>query len=411
MMEGSMMPVYYYWPYRNVVLINPVYPWYYYNLNPLLVKVLGAEKAMRYHQVPTSFNDLEHFRMPMITNNNISYKNEIINIDNDSEVDIPERSYHFKGSISEDHKEVIKEKVYHQPSHYDKSYMEISQLQYDERTEDILKLRILLPNKQKTDKNRTFSECSEEEQKDIKIEIKHQDLSINLENTNEQLVQINNTEKLKIFGQEQEQSNQLKSEQDYEEVNEQEEEKIEEIKNNEESSLNDISPERSIHMSVSKRSSDIPYAPKPKIELREYICSVIVSKLDRQIKVDSGVLLKKGIGRTRNNELVHSQTVYKCVRNYIIHWINSVGSNKFNSIRIDAWKTMLQRKIRKTVLIILYRVGVRNKFKSAEVEEYAHPMAESFALFLKIFMIEIKFDELIDYFLEFISIYFSMVKI
>ena len=236
---------------------------------------------------------------------------------------------------------------------------------------------------------------------------------MNLESNNERLVQSNDTENLKIFTQEKEQNNQLKSEQDYEEVKEQEEEKIEEIKNDEESSIDDISPERSIHMSVSKRSSDIPYAPKPKIELREYICSVIVSKLDRQIKVDSGVPLKKGIGRTRNNELVHSQTVYKCVRDYIIHWINSVGSNKFNSIRIDAWKTMLQRKIRKkkTVLIILYRVGVRNKFKSAEVEEYAHPMAESFALFLKIFMIEIKFDELIDYFLEFISIYFSMVKI
>ena len=51
---------------------------------------------MKYHQVPMSFNDLENLRMPEITNNNISDKNEIINIDNDSEVDIPERSYHSK---------------------------------------------------------------------------------------------------------------------------------------------------------------------------------------------------------------------------------------------------------------------------------------------------------------------------
>ena len=80
------------------------------------------------------------------------------------------------------------------------------------------------------------------------------------------------------------------------------------------------------------------------------------------------------------------------------------------SIRTDWWKTMVIRRIRKTVLIILYRVGVRNKFKSPEVKEYAHPMAESFALFLKIFKLKIKQEEYIDYFLEFINIHFSIVK-
>ena len=79
-------------------------------------------------------------------------------------------------------------------------------------------------------------------------------------------------------------------------------------------------------------------------------------------------------------------------------------------IRTDWWKTMVQRKIRKTVLVILYRVGVRNKFKSPEVKEFAHPLAESFALFLKVFKLNIKQEEYIDYFIEFISIHLSKAK-
>ena len=71
---------------------------------------------------------------------------------------------------------------------------------------------------------------------------------------------------------------------------------------------------------------------------------------------------------------------------------------------------MVIRRIRKTVLIILNRVGVLSKFKSSEVKEYAHPLAESFALFLKIFKLKIKQEEYIDYFIEFISIHFSIVK-
>ena len=120
MMEENMLSVNCYWPYGNIVWINPVYTWYYY-LNPLLVKVIGAEKAKKYHQVPISFCNLEHLPMSTTTNNNESDKNDIINIYNDSEIDVSEQSHHSERSVNEENKENIEKEVDHQSSHYGKN--------------------------------------------------------------------------------------------------------------------------------------------------------------------------------------------------------------------------------------------------------------------------------------------------
>ena len=84
--------------------------------------------------------------------------------------------------------------------------------------------------------------------------------------------------------------------------------------------------ERCINGSVS--SSDEYPAPNLNSELKDYLIDVIVSKLDRQIKIDSGAVLEKRVGRTRNNEFVNTQTVYKCVRDYTIKWLNSIYSKE-----------------------------------------------------------------------------------
>ena len=101
-------------------------------------------------------------------------------------------------------------------------------LEYDGETKDIIKISILLPNEQRIDENRILSESSCEEQKDSEREIKDEDLSINLQNNNDEVVQSNDTNELKISNQdqEQEQSNQQKNEEDYEEAKELEKEKI-----------------------------------------------------------------------------------------------------------------------------------------------------------------------------------------
>ena len=139
-------------------------------------------------------------------------------------------------------------------------------------------------------------------------------------------MQSNDTKKLKIFNQEQEQNNQQKNEEDYEEAKELEKEKFDKVKDDEKSSLDDILSESCINGSVS--SSDLSSAPNPKSKLKDYLIDVIVSKLDRQIKIDNGITLKKTTGRTRNNELVNTQTVYKCVRDYVIYWLNLVYSKE-----------------------------------------------------------------------------------
>ena len=153
-------------------------------------------------------------------------------------------------------------------------------------------------------------------------------MSINLYSSGEGLVQSNDTNKLKISNQEQEQeqNNQQKNEEDYEEAKELEKEKFDKVKDDEESSLDGMLSERCINGSVS--SSDESPDPNPNSELKDYLIDVIVSKLDRQIKIDSGVVLEKRIGRTRKNELVNTQTVYKCVSDYTIKWLNSIYSKE-----------------------------------------------------------------------------------
>ena len=199
-------------------------------------------------------------------------------------------------------------------------------LEYDGETKDIIKISILLPNEQRIDENRILSESNCEEQKDSGREIKDEDLSINLQNNIDEVMQSNDTNELKISNQdqEQEQNNQQKNEEDYEEAKELEKEKIDKVKDDEVSSWDDMLSERCINGSVS--SSDESLAPNLNSELKDYLIDVIVSKLERQIKIDSGVALEKRVGRTRNNELVNTQTVYKCVRDYTIKWLNLVDS-------------------------------------------------------------------------------------